>query len=108
MSKRVFLLMVFVVSICFLMTGCGVASQINADNLAIYAKEQFMENDCEQYLQELREACGLSDLNIVPNMRYTLEYDYDKKNKTKSDRNKMHPAKKYRLTICRTTFKQIV
>lgn len=59
------------------LVGCG--SEANAEKLAEYAKEQFMENDYDDYIKNLREKSGLSDLDIEMNI--SDYYNYDKKNK---------------------------
>ena len=65
---------------CTLLTGCGEDSK--ADSLALYAEEQFMANDYETYIQKLRAASGLSDLDAELSTHYYFEYDYDKNSKT--------------------------
>lgn len=65
--------------LCTFLVGCGAKS--NAEALAEYAEEQFMANDYDEYLQGLRDACGLQDLDIQLKIVYYYEYDYDKKNK---------------------------
>lgn len=71
----------FMMLLCtvFLLVGCGAES--NAENLALYAEEQFMANDYEEYIKNLREKSGLSDLGIELHVVYSFEYDYDKDNK---------------------------
>lgn len=63
----------------FMLAGCGAKS--NAENLAAYAEEQFMANDYEAYINNLREKTGLNDLDIELHISYDYEYDYDKDNK---------------------------
>lgn len=75
--KKVAILLVLCASI--LLVGCGAKS--NADALAKYAEEQFIANDYDEYLQGLRDACGLQDLDIQLNIVYDYEYDYDKDSK---------------------------
>ena len=75
--KKAAILLVLCTSI--LLVGCGAKS--NAEALAKFGEEQFMANDAEQYIQGLRDACGLSDLDIVPSVSYSYEYDYDKDTK---------------------------
>lgn len=69
----------FVMFAGILLTGCGAESK--AEKLEVYAEEQFMANDYEEYITNLREKTGLSDLDIELNVRYDYEYNYDKDNK---------------------------
>lgn len=69
----------FAICASIFLVGCGAES--NAEALAAYGEEQFLANDAEQYIQGLRDACGLSDLEIVPSVSYYFEYDYDKETK---------------------------
>lgn len=61
------------------LSGCG--PRENAEDLAAYAKEQFLANDYEKYIQYLREKSGLSDLDIEIYIDYDYEYDYNAKYK---------------------------
>ncbi len=75
------LLIAIVMLLCAtLLAGCGASSK--AKNLAIYAKEQFMAKDYEEYINDLREKSGLSDLEIDLKVNYNYEYDYNKESKT--------------------------
>lgn len=73
--------MIFLIFICMsvFLVACG--SESNAENLAEYAKEQFMANDYEDYVKNLREKSGLNDLDIEMNVVYNYDYEYDKQNK---------------------------
>lgn len=73
------LAIIFAMTFCTILVGCGAESK--ADSLAKYAEEQFMTNDYEEYIQGLRDACGLQDLDIQLKVVYDYEYDYDKANK---------------------------
>ena len=70
---------IFAMLICTFLAGCGAESK--AESLAKYAEEQFMANDYDEYLQGLRDACGLQDLDIQLNVVYDYEYDYNKDSK---------------------------
>lgn len=72
---------VLMLALClsFLLSGCGGKSR--AEDLVAYAEEQFMANDYETYINNLREKTGLSDLDIELHVGYDYEYDYDKDNK---------------------------
>lgn len=70
---------VVTILLCTFLVACGAKSNVEA--LAEYAEEQFMANDYNEYLQGLRDASGLQDLEIELNVVYDYEYDYDKENK---------------------------
>ena len=75
------LLMTIVMLLCAtLLVGCGASSK--SKNLALYAEEQFMANDYKEYIKNLREKSGLSDLEIDLDVNYNYKYDYDKESKT--------------------------
>lgn len=75
------LMMTIILILCTtLFAGCGASS--NAKKLALYAEEQFMATDYTEYIKELREKSGLSDLEVDLKINYNHEYDYDKKSKT--------------------------
>lgn len=74
---KVTILIVLCTSI--LLVGCGAKS--NAEALAKYAEEQFMANDYEEYVNNLREQTGLGDLDIELRVVYDYEHYYDKKTK---------------------------
>lgn len=64
--------------IILLLVGCGGKS--TAKKLAEYGEEQFLTNDFNNYLENIR-ACGLSDLTAEISSSYIYEYDFNKKSK---------------------------
>lgn len=76
---RTIIILAATISICFSLSGCG--AQENAENLAAYAKEQFMTNDYETYINNLRDKTGLSDLDIELYVNYDYEDNYNQDSK---------------------------
>lgn len=72
------LLLCSILCLSFILSGCGAES--NANKLATFAEQSFLEQDYESYIQTLRETSGLNDLTATINISYDFDYDYDKKN----------------------------
>lgn len=72
-------LVISCIFLCMVLTGCGGKS--NAESLASFGKEQFLENDYDTLIQDLREKSGLDDLEATVSISYDYENDYDKEQK---------------------------
>lgn len=68
-----------IVLIMFSLAACG--GKETAESLAKYGEEQFLKNDFEEYLENLRSA-GLDDLTVEYTFSYSFDSHYDKENKT--------------------------
>lgn len=79
MKKRKILLCLFLICLCFGLSGCGAKS--TADKLAAFAKQSFLQQDYESCINVFREVCGLNDLDATVSISYDFDYDYDKENK---------------------------
>ena len=62
-----------------IMSGCGFQ---NLDKLAAFGEEQFLQNDYDSYIRNLRAASGLDDLKADVTVSYSEERGYDKATKT--------------------------
>lgn len=72
-------LVISCIFLCMVLTGCG--GKANAESLASFGKEQFLENDYDTLIQDLRRKSGLDDLEATVSISYDYEDDYDKEEK---------------------------
>lgn len=78
MKNRI-LLLCSILCLSFILSGCDAKS--NANKLATFAEQSFLQQDYEACMKTLREASGLNDLTATISIDYNYDYDYDKTNK---------------------------